>query len=73
MSSPLTRHKFLPEATNNGHYFSECSCTWSGGVYTSRASAMAAYRAHVDGRDIPPPVGTVFLFGGPTTGQAVSS
>ena len=40
-------HKFLPETTNGGCCFCDCSCGWSGGVYDGRASARSAHSAHL--------------------------
>lgn len=39
--------KPILEPTNAGHYFSECSCGWSGGVYRNRTEARSAWHAHV--------------------------
>lgn len=41
------------EATNAGHYFADCRCGWSGGVYPSRTDAVMAWSAHRDGRVVP--------------------
>lgn len=52
----MITHRFKPEATNGGHYFADCSCGWTGGVYRSRAAAKLAHAAHRDGTPPPPPV-----------------
>ena len=44
-------HKRLLEATNDGHYFADCGCGASLGVYRSRTLASAAHTAHVEGRE----------------------
>lgn len=56
-----TEHKFLPEATNAGHCFCDCSCGASLGVYPSRADARRAWLAHVHGGPIPEPVKPTML------------
>jgi hypothetical protein len=50
-------HKRLLERTNNGCYFSECGCGWSGGVWADRPAAIAAHSAHIAGQE--PPAGKV--------------
>lgn len=52
----MTGHKALLEATNAGHYFADCTCGWSGGVYYGRANARQAHSAHKDGLEVPPHV-----------------
>lgn len=64
-------HKARPEATNNGHYFADCSCGWSGGVYYGRTRAVEAVKAHREGGAVPPSVKTTFMLGGPIVGQDV--
>ena len=49
----MTKHKGEYERTNNGCYFTDCTCGWSGGVYRSRAEAREAWAAHRDGKPIP--------------------
>ena len=44
-------HKRLLEATNNGHYFADCGCGASLGVYRSRNLASAAHGDHIEGRE----------------------
>lgn len=46
---PEVKHKFLPETTNNGYCFSECSCGWSAGVYPNRADARLVWNNHSKG------------------------
>lgn len=43
----MSGHKRLLEATNHGHYFADCGCGASLGVYPSRSSAAAAHTAHL--------------------------
>lgn len=69
----MSNHKFKPEATNAGHYFSDCSCGWSGGVYPSRTDAKEAWRAHVDVTTPPEPVKPVLLIGKSARGQETSA
>lgn len=54
-------HRFTPERTNHGAYFSDCSCGWSGGVYPSRGDAKHAHAAHVTGRPVPEPIRPMLL------------
>lgn len=65
----MTGHKAKPEATNGGHYFADCTCGWSGGVYYGRSAAVNAVHAHRAGLKGPENVKTTFLVGGPITGQ----
>ena len=50
------QHRAMIEATNAGHYFADCSCGWSGGVYYGRTVAREAHAAHVMGGPGPRPV-----------------
>lgn len=64
------QHKFKPEKTNHGCYFSDCSCGKSLGVYRDRATAKDAHTAHTEGRESTVgKVGTTFLVGGPVQGM----
>lgn len=56
-------HRFMPEQTNGGAYFSDCSCGWSGGVYPSRGDAKHAHAAHVTGGPVPEPIRPTLLLG----------
>lgn len=49
----MTAHKFAPEVTNGGNVFADCTCGWSGGVYSYRAVAREAWIAHTSGLPIP--------------------
>lgn len=63
------KHRSITEATNAGHYFSDCSCGWSGGVYPSRHDARYAWNAHTTGQTVPENVKPTFLIGGPAQGM----
>jgi len=56
-------HRRSLEATNDGHYFADCGCGESLGVYPSRAAASAAHLAHTEGRDPQGKVAPIILVG----------
>jgi hypothetical protein len=69
---PKVKHKFKPETTNGGCCFCDCSCGWSGGVYTNRRYAHDAHQQHAEGlfvREIGKE-GTTFLVGPRPHGMA---
>ena len=47
-------HERVLESTNAGHYFSECSCGGSFGVFPSRKEAAAIHAVHAAGSGFRP-------------------
>ena len=62
-------HKRSLEATNDGHYFADCGCGETLGVYSSRDAAAAAHTAHIEGREPQGRVKPVVQFGPPPHGM----